>query len=340
MKVLLFDTTNAFLTPGGKTTHALKLQKSISKLGVDIQFARWWDESQKDVDLIHFLAPVPIAAREAKERGIKTFLSMIFDFATNLSEQEKRKAVFKYKVLTHLPLGVSKRFGYWNALPYMDRIQFMHINDKETATRFFPQFIPEEKTLIIPHAYDPTDMYISDGFDIKEKGFPDKYLVSCANISTRKQTVLLAQYAKRARVPIVFMGSRTLTDPYFKAFEAEVDNKYVFYPGYVSKEWRDCIERNASGYVLLSKGESGCIAVYEAAAYKMPLLLANRPWAWGYDKPTYISFCDDWDETKAISQLKAFYEKSGRLDSMPFNALTWDDIAKFYVDEYKKLCSN
>ena len=36
MKVLLYDTTFAFLTPGGKTTHAVKLQKEISRLRKNI----------------------------------------------------------------------------------------------------------------------------------------------------------------------------------------------------------------------------------------------------------------------------------------------------------------
>ena len=111
----------------------------------------------------------------------------------------------------------------------------------------------------------------------------------------------------------------------------------MFYPGYVEKEWRDCIERNASGYVLLSLGESGCIAVYEAAAYQMPLLLSNLPWAWGYDHPTDVHFCDQDDEAKAVEQLADFYVKSGHLDHKPFNAMTWADVARLYVAEYERL---
>ena len=73
MKVLLIDTTNAFLTPGGKTTHALKLQQEISKLGVDIQFARWWDKSQEDADIVHFLGFTPTMVKQVKEL-LKVFI--------------------------------------------------------------------------------------------------------------------------------------------------------------------------------------------------------------------------------------------------------------------------
>lgn len=336
MKVLLIDTTFAFLTPGGKTTHALKLQQEISKLGVDIQFARWWDKSQEDADIIHFLGYTPYMVNHATLNGKKKFFSMIFDFESNKSEFQKKKAIFKNKIIDIFP-GLSSAGAYWKQLPKMDKIQFMHQYDKENALRYFPKYIDPSKICVIPHAFDPYEMYISDNLDISDMHFPDKYLISCANISKRKQTVKLAQLAKKAQVPIVFMGSRTLSDPYFKAFQKEIDNKYVFYPGYVSKEWRDCIEKNAAGYVLLSLGESGCIAVYEAAAYKMPLLLSNLPWAWGYDSPTDIYFCDQQNEDTAISQLKHFYNIAGRLDHFPFAVHTWAEVAKLYVQEYIKI---
>lgn len=340
MKVLLMDTTCAFLTPGGKTTHALKLQKYLSEVScVKVEFARWWDASQSDADVIHFLEAIPDSALEAKRRGIKTFFSMIMDFQTNLTGWPAVKMAFRTYMKTHLPFGLSNRIssGKWNAYPYIDKFHFMHEQDRNTGIKYYPKYITPESSVVIPHAYDPDDMYISRHLDITQMGFPRKYLISCANINPRKQTVLLAQMAKRAEVPIVFMGSKVDTDPYFLSFQSEIDNKFVFYPGYVSKEWRDCIERNAAGYVLLSTGESGCIAVYEAAAYKMPLLLSNMPWAWGYDTPTDISFCDFQHHDIALQQLRDFYHRAGPLDHLPFNALNWRQVAEKYVEEYKKL---
>lgn len=336
MKVLLYDQTNAYLTPGGKTIHALKLQQEIAKLGVDIQFARWWDKSQEDADIMHFLGYNPEIVRQVKRKGMKTFYSMIFDYESNKSELEKRKQMFKNRLFEILP-SLSKSGTYWHQLPLMDKIQFMHQYDRDNAMRYFPKHIDPAKVVLIPHAYDPAEMDISGNLDINDMNFPEKYLISVANISTRKQTVKLAQYAKKAQVPVAFMGSRDINDPYFKAFEKEVDNKYVFYPGYVSKEWRDCIEANAAGYVLLSLGESGCIAVYEAAAYRMPLLLSNLPWAWGYEEPVDIHFCDQQDEQKAVLQLKNFYSISCKMDHTPFKVHTWAEIAKIYVQQYENL---
>lgn len=336
MKILLFDTTYAFLTPGGKTTHALKLQKELSILGINIQFSSWWDKSQEDCDIIHFLTPIPQIAKLAKEKGIKTFLSLIFDFESSKSKIEQSKAMIKNKLIEKLP-GTLSAGAYWKAFPYMDKVQFMHEYDRRAALKYFPHHLKREQTLIIPHAFDPQEMNISNEINIKEMNFPEKYLVSCANISERKQSVLLAKYAKLAKVPIVFIGNSLLSDPYLKDFKAQIDNEYVYYPGYVSREWKDCIESHASGYVLLSKGESGCIAVYEAAAYNIPILLSNRPWAWGYDSPTDIHFCDYQQKEKAVHQLSDFFKKSGKLKHPPFNIYTWEEVAKKYAEIYRML---
>jgi hypothetical protein len=336
MKVILFDTTNAFLTPGGKTTHAIKLQQELSKLGVTIEFSRWWDESQSDCDIIHFLTPKPDIVKLAKSKGQKTVVNLIFDFESSKSKQDKLKARLKNKLIDLITFVQNK--AYWHSFEYFDKIIFMHKYDLQTALCYFPQ-IDENKTCIIPHAYDPSDMFISNNLKIKSMSFPDKYLISCANISPRKQSILLAQYAKIAKIPIVFMGAGNKTDDYFMKFYSEVDNEYVFYPGYVTKEWKDCIEQNAAGFILLSQGESGCISVYEAAAYKLPVMLSNLPWAWGYDSPEKIYFCDYKNQKKAVCQIKRFYDNAEKTDSTPFKINTWNEVAKMYLGIYKEILS-
>jgi len=333
MKVLLYDTNNAFLTLGGKIAHALKLQQELSKLGVHIEFSRWWDESQADCDIIHFLAPDVRTARNAKLRDKKTLITLIFDNETSKTVLQQRISILKYKMISRIPI---KERLYWRSFPYFDRFVFMHQYDRDAALRYFSE-IDEKKTRIIPHAYDPNDIFISDHLNIADLNFPEKYLVSCANIIPRKQSVLLAQYAKRAQVPVVFIGYGNPNDAYFHSFIREIDNRYVFYTGYISKEWKDCIERNASGFILLSQGESGCIAVYEAAAYKMPLMLSNLPWAWGYEDPKKIYFCDFRNSNKAVEQIKDFFDQSGMLENYPFTINGWHDVAKMYRNVYEEL---
>lgn len=123
---------------------------------------------------------------------------MIFDFESSKTAVEQKKTIFKNRFIDKLP-GVLSSNAYWKSFPYMDTIQFMHKYDRNTALKYFPKLLPESKTIIIPHAYDPTDMNISNHLNIKDLNYPSKYLISCANISERKQSILLAKYAKKQK---------------------------------------------------------------------------------------------------------------------------------------------
>src|SRR2546430_777095 len=107
-----------------------------------------------------------------------------------------------------------------------------------------------------------------------------EFLISIATITSRKNTVLLARAAQLAQVPIVFLGKPLdERDPYFHEFKRMVDGRFVRYPGFVSREEKHRLIRQARGFALLSQFESGCIALYEAAAAGLPLFLAQLPWA-------------------------------------------------------------
>mgnify|MGYP003946299401 CR=1 FL=1 len=335
MKILFFDTTQAFLNPGGKTVHAIKLHQELLKLGVDVEFARWWDESQNDFDIIHFFSAANGAIiNMAKKKRRKILLTHIMDFETSKSKMEMKKSIIKLRLLQMLPLSFQSRFDWFN-LPFFDHIVYMHKYDLNTALKYFPK-LSKNNLSVIPHAYDPKDMGIGSHVKI-ENVLPKKYLISCGTICERKQSILLAKLAKSAESPIVFIGSYLDTDPYYHAFKKEIDNKYVFYLGYVDKEIKDYVESRASGFVLLSKGESGCIAIYEAAAYKLPLLLSNLPWAWGYEDPTDLHFCDFNNEVKAVKQLKVFFNRSKKMDHTPFAVNSWAEIANKYKHCYEEI---
>lgn len=336
MKVLLFDTTQAYLTSGGKTVHALKLQQELSKLDISIEFARWWDESLNDFDIIHLLSESNTSIiHSSKALGKKIVFTMIMDFATNEPKKVQSVHIIINRIIELLPYRIKHLFS-WIHLHDIDKFVFMHKYDKECALKYYPKQITEHKTTIIPHAFDPTDLIVNEDIDLNIN-IPQKYLISCGNICSRKQSVLLAQYTKQAKVPIVFIGSGNPNDSYFQEFMNEIDNKYVFYLGYVSKEIKNYVENKSSGFILLSKGESGCIAVYEAAAFKLPLLLSNLPWAWGYENPTDIYYCDQNNSRLAIQQISDFFNKAKKLENSPFKIYSWHEIAQLYKKCYLEL---
>ena len=95
--------------------------------------------------------------------------------------------------------------------------------------------------------------------------------------------------------------------------------------------------KNASGFVLLSRGESGCISVYEAAITGLPLLLSDLPWAKGYENPVNIQFCSVNDRKLAAASLSEFYNQSVRQEAPSFTVHTWLEIAEKYKTIYTTL---
>jgi hypothetical protein len=335
MKVLLYDKTLSFITPGGKTTHANKLYQELKKLGVNIEFGQWWNKEQADYDLVHTLAhQVEELVDHSHKHGKKIILTHIMDSLTSKSKWQQKKEKLHDKIQALFPFSMDKINGI-RALAKFDHIVYMHNYDRETALYYYPK-IDINKTSIIPHAFDPRDMHISNHLK-KPFDLPEKFLISVANIDSRKQSHLLAKYAKLAEVPIVFIGGANKADNYYEKFAKEIDNQYVFYLGYVSLVEKDYLQSKAVGYALLSFAESGCIAVYEAAAYNLPLFLSNLPWAWGYEDPRKITFCDYKKEKIAVEQLKHFYATIQPEKTPPFKAKTWAEIAKEYRDLYIKV---
>lgn len=339
MKVLLYDTTLSFITPGGKTTHAIKLQQEIKKLGIDIEFGQWWNKNQGDYDLIHTLAhQVNQLVDFTHKKGKKIVLTHIMDLQANKPAWKQRLEIFRDSIQSIFPFTMEKIDGN-SAIPKFDHVVYMNNADRNTALKYYTKLVPSN-TSIITHAFDPKDMGI--GKDVQlDIVLPEKYLISTANIDWRKQSHLLAKYAKDAEVPIVFIGGANKADNYYANFMEEVDNKHVYYLGYVDVATKDYLLTNAAGFALLSLAESGCIAVYEAAAYNLPLFLSNLPWAKGYEAATNISFCDFKNPTKAKSQLQFFFSnKAGRKDMPPFKTRSWEEIAKQYVEVYKSVLNS
>lgn len=335
MKIVLYDSTQGYLTPGGKTTHANKLYKELKLLGVDVHFSRWWDTSLKDCDLIHSLSYFDTSfINDAKAAGKKILLSHIMDVQTNKDKFNQFLNRHSYKIASKLPLFIRSRFAFDNFRKF-DHFHYMHKFDRDTALNYFP-WIAIKNTTIIPHAHDPEDMKASS--DFKYSGiFPKKFLISCGNVSSRKQSSLLAHYANTAKIPIVFIGGANPSDGYFSDFIAEIDGINTFYLGYVDDSLKDFLLKSACGFVLLSKGESGCIAVYEAAAYNLPLLLSNLPWAWAYEDPVNINFCDFTIPDIAVSQLRDFYNNNNCKFIPPFRTRTWGEVAKMYISCYEEI---
>jgi glycosyltransferase involved in cell wall biosynthesis len=151
--------------------------------------------------------------------------------------------------------------------------------------------------------------------------------------------VRLAEAARRARVPVVFLGKPYSPDnDYFLRFKGLVDGQYVRYPGFVTEAEKYRYLIGARGFALLSQFESGCIAVYEAAAAGLPLFLSDLPWAAkSYPQAKNLQLVKLRSAKKIAAELGRFYQSAHRRPEPTFPVLSWPEVAKEYLRLYEKV---
>jgi glycosyltransferase involved in cell wall biosynthesis len=329
VRVLLHDDTPAYLCHGGKQVLAQKLYGSLRNLGIDVEYARWWDPDQ-NCDLIHTFGCSPSMVSMAHQAGVRVVLTHIVDEMTSNSRSRRLWLRTRNAAIREFAPGPVRRLFPWHMLPAIDQLVYINQADAETAIEIYG--VPRSRTHVIPHGCS------TDEIARLQSGARDaaSYLVSVGSIIPRKNTVVLAQAARRERVPVVFLGKPfNEDDPYFKEFEDLVDGECVIYPGYVSEDEKIAWMAGASGFVLVSRAESGCIAAYEAAASGLPMLLSDRPWARAYGQSPSLHLVQP-AEGALAERLKPFFDASRRMEGCTFPVATWDDIAKRYSSVYQQ----
>jgi glycosyltransferase involved in cell wall biosynthesis len=330
MKVLFSDVTYSYIFPGGKQVHAGKLFHYLSSLGVEVEYENWHNPQLKG-DVVQFFGYNDFhKIRALKQKGYKLVYTHILDGVTNLPASQRRYHKLKNKLIGLLPEKFNTLFP-WRILNEFDALIYMHQNDLNTAVELYN--VDPAKAFVIPHAVDALEPFAGPATAVGPN-----YLVSVGSIVERKNAVFTARLCKQLNIPIHFIGHPF--DPqsaYYKEFESLCDGSSIRYSGYVSEEEKLQLLKQASGFVLLSFGESGCISVYEAGAAGLPLLLSDLPWAKGYEQPQAISFCSPADEQQAAIALQQFYAAAQRRPTPSFTVHTWKEIAGQYATIYQKL---
>ena len=120
-----------------------------------------------------------------------------------------------------------------------------------------------------------------------------------------------------------------------------MDDKYVSYPGFVSEAEKYRYLRGARGFALLSQFESGCIAVYEAAAAGLPLFLSNLPWAdQSYPLAKHLHLAELRSAKKSPPIWGNFTNRRTGEAEPPSRCLSWRDVAKEYLRLYEKILTH
>jgi glycosyltransferase involved in cell wall biosynthesis len=226
---------------------------------------------------------------------------------------------------------INRRMGL-EVYQRLDAAVYITELEARVAQRLY--LAPPQRCRVIPHALTAKSLD-----DLARPQAEEDFLITAATIAPRKNTVLLAEAARRAQVPVVFLGKPySEQDSYYRQFKDLVDGRYVRYPGFVSTEEKHRLLRGARGFVLLSEFESGCIAVYEAAAAGLPLLLSDLPWANRvYQQARESRFVSLGSVRGVAAELRSFYVSAHREPATTFPVKSWREIAECYLELYREI---
>lgn len=331
MKILAWHHTPFSLAHGGFQTLVESVMAGLRKAGADVEPLRWWDARQEGTILQFFGRPSDELLGLARAKGYRTVMFETLD-ATGA---RSAPALFAQRLLTRaaqvlLP-GYTARFG-WSAYRAMDALIYAVPRELGLAQYLFGADL--SRGHVVPHGVSESALAA-----LSRPAAPGDYLLSIATIHERKNNLLLARAARLAQVPVVFVGKPYANDdPYYQAFLREVDARYVRYEGFVAEERKWELLGGARGFVLLSRFESGCIAVYEAAAAGLPMLLPARPWALtAYPRSADLVFANRDSVSAMAGMLREFAARAGRRARPIFPVLSWDEVARRYLAIYEGL---
>lgn len=326
---ILFDHPDPFLLAhGGFQIQIEQSKAALEKLGVEVEFIRWWDDRQ-DGDLIHYFGrPSPSYIRKAHaKRKRVVMLELLGSLGERPASLRAAQRMIIRLARAILPADFSSARA-WDAYKMADACIASTLWEARLMVEVFSA--PEERVHVVPNGVEPiffNSAPVSRG----------PWLVCTATITERKRLLDLADAAVLAKTPVWFIGKPyAANDPYAQRFLATARNnpETVRYEGAIEDRGRLAqVYRECRGFVLLSKGESLSLAALEAAASGCPLLLSDLPWArcaFGES----VSYCPIGGTPRQTARvLRRFYDQTPTRIPPPRPAC-WGDVAQQLLDVY------
>lgn len=320
MKVLFDHDSPFLLAHGGFQTQIEQTKLALERAGVEVEWLRWWDDAQRG-DVIHHFGPArPVYLEQARAKGIATVMTVLFTETCNRTEARLRRQGAIVNTILGLPFGESIKghFG-WRAYSLAD-CTVVGIEAERRVLELVYR-VPQERTALVPLGLSRQFLEAGPGSRAGE------HLICVGTITERKNCVPLAHLARRAEVPILFVGQAySESDPYWREFAALIDGKFVrHHPHVASESEMIALLHAARGAVIMSRYENWCLAAHEAAACGLPLLLPDLPWSRERFGEGARYFTGEASADATI--LRAFHSDAPQLRAPATPLSSWDDAA-------------
>lgn len=331
MKVIIDHQRPFALAHGGFQIQIEATKRALEGLGVDVEYARWWDGNQRS-DIIHFFGTAPVDyIEQARMKSTRVIQTPLFTETCNRSDLRLRLQGAVTQTILALPFGNGvKRQLTWESFRRCD----MNVAGLKAECKVLDLVFKVRSDQIAKVPLGLSDEFLSVA-PVRSRG---EMLICVGTITQRKNPALLAKIAREAKVPILFVGKPySEADPYWREFTELIDGRFVRYQSHVESKG-ELIElyRSSRGFAIMSRYENWCLAAHEAAACGLPVLLPRQKWSC----ETFGNQASYWPDSTAlanIQQLRAFYEGSSSSPIPNIKFYSWNDVGHQLIQIYEGL---
>jgi len=330
VKVLLDHHLPFMLAHGGTQTQIEQTKSALEKIGVEVEFLRWWDDKQTGNVIQHFGRLPAHVIQAAHEKGIRIVLSDLLTDAGSRSPSRLALEKWVRRIGRHVfPRNLLITLS-WDSYQLADACVALTPWEASLMQRLFDA--PREKIHVVPNG-------IEEIFLESKPAQRGKWLVCTTTVTERKRVVELTEAAVISETPLWVVGKPySETSSYAQRF-LQLTRKHpqlIRYEGPIADRAKLAqVYSEARGFVLLSTMESLSLSALEAAGCGCPLLLTDLPWA----RTTFskdATYCPVAFAQETAGFLKEFYQHAPNLP-VPQRPLSWLDVAQRLKGIYEKL---
>lgn len=323
MKILFDHSLPFLLAHGGFQTQIEQTKAALEKLGVEVEWLRWWDDQQRGDVLHYFGAPSNAYLSQARAVKLPVILNTLFTETCNRSDAQLARQGWMTQAILAMRFGQGiKQQLAWRT--YHNCSQNVVSLEAECRVLQTVYRVSRERISIVP--YGLSDGYLKAGPGRRHEA----HLISTGTITPRKNCVELAQMARAAEVPVLFVGKPyDPSDPYWLQFKKLIDDRWVHYHAHVHTEVEMiALLHGARGFVLMSKHENWCLSAHEAVACGLSILVPDQKWSrerFGDQARYFTSLAVT---PGNIEILRQFYADAPGLPSPKITLFSWADVAR------------
>ena len=330
MKVIFVSFTPCALAHGGLQIQIEQTKAALESIGVEVEWLRWWDETQTG-DILHIFGRGNAGLIAlAQRKGFRVIIAPLLGDTGSRPMWKHWLLRFALKFADWVVPRIYR--GYLPSGSYQSCDKCFALSEREAFLMRFLHGVNSAKLHVVPNGVE--DFFFSKG----DKKTDHPWYVSTVAIIPRKRPLELAQAAIIAKVPVWIIGKPfSEDDPYFKRFLeiAKANPDYVRYEGpiYERKKLAE-IYRGARGFILISSAESLSLSALEAAAANNPLFLTDLPWA-HFAFGEKAIYCPDTNNVNTISIALQSFAQTDHTKIPRFIPLRWREVAEMIRDIYQ-----